>query len=175
MLRPVHGNSVGRGTLILLSFVLAACGGSDGVVYPADAAASDVQPCELLDAQKASEALGGDYAAGTSAASTTGTPLCTYKDESGGGFINVVVEDVTDEESWRKAAVLSQGFQGQPENGPWEAGLARCFEKGCQTDFFTGSLGVTVLVGAGASQTVGEEFALGASEVAREVAYRFER
>lgn len=175
MLRPVRGNSAVRWTLILFSFVLAACGGSDGVVYPADVSASDVQPCELLDAETASEALDGDYAEGISAASTTGTPLCTYKDESGGGFINVLVEDVTDQESWRKAAALSQGFQAQPENGPWEAGLARCFEKGCQTDFFTGSLGVTVLVGAGANETVGEEFALGASEVAREVAGRFER
>ena len=161
--------------------LVAGCGGGSGgnvkPVYGLDAPGSNVSPCALLTAAQLTSAVSGSkYDAGQAGTSQGGVPLCTFKDEAQGGFINVLVQDFSDKERWLQDAQRGESYQGQPENGPWDDGLAVGLQHGVEVAFLIRRVGVSVLAVPGASQEGSQEdlpSQLGV--VAREAASHFSR
>ena len=165
---------------LLALLVLGGCGlgasSSTSAVYGADVSASSVDPCRLLTAAEANDALpGSKYVTGRRAAGSTGIPLCSFKDEALGGLINVLVQGFSNVEGWRSAAALSLQYQGGLENGPWDEGRSGCLNKDCEVDFIVGSVGVTVLAVPGSLQAAEGDYAAGLGVLARKAAGRFKR
>lgn len=174
----------GRAWAVPALLVLGACGSggssassSPSAAYGANVSAGAVDPCRLLTAAEADDALAGSkYTTGNRTAGTTGVPLCEYKDEALGGFINILVQDFPSADDWRQASARALNYQvGSVDNGPWDAGTSGCFDTHCEVAFLIGTVGVTILAVPGANQTVEGDYTAGLGVLARKAASRFKR
>lgn len=149
-------------------------GGGD--TYDAGSVAwESVDPCELLKADQAEDALGGDFSEGAPNKNGRGEPLCVFEDKANGGFVNITVAQRLYESAadWQSAAALGLNYQGTPDNGPWASGLSACFRQGCAVSFLAGRIGVLVFVAQGPAGGGEEAFLEGVEDLARTVAGRF--
>lgn len=170
-----RATSMGRCTLMIATVIaLAGCGG--GETYDATSVdLESVDPCALLKADEAEDALGGAFREGEPNENGAGEPLCEFKDEANGGFVNVSVATryFDTAQDWSTAAQRDLNFQGTPNNGPWASGLSACFSQGCAVSFLAGRVGVLVYVAQGPAGGGEEAFRDGVEDLARTVAGRF--